>query len=425
MTAKFDARSRRHLLYATVIAAVAVLASYGSLLPIFRSHLMVYLGIGDEQFGLLFGVGPMASLASVLLGGTMIDRWGPRRVIRICLVGVGASMLIVAMSGANFAPFVMACGLGGLFMGPLHIATNAYLAKLFPRHQRRIVSLNLATSSFGGMMFPLVAEGLLAASLHWPAVSFAYVLHGPFLITGMLLLAASAIYRKRIDPAGEPICRPDVRPWHWRDLLLPPRAWFIAVLISVHVAVDTTLNIWMPRFLESRSFDSQPFPPGLVLSGAALAYLLSRALLAALPDHVGRRAFLVLPGIIGGCIVVAGIFSRNYMLTAGGYVLGSFCWSAEYPAMISTLLRHDRRRFGAAMALSGLVAALLLFFTMNLTGYLVKSLGDQNLWKVMLGLGGGFCLVGVGGSYWLLAFQAKASAAALTTTEKVPASRQE
>jgi cobalt/nickel transport system permease protein len=130
----------------------------------------------------------------------------------------------------------------------------------------------------------------------------------------------------------------------------------LAGLIGLHGTADTTLNIWMSRFLESRSFHAQPFAPGLVLSGFALSYLLSRAVLATMPDHFGRRAMMVLPGLVGGSIALGGILSRSYVLTAGGYVLGAFCWSAEYPTMVSAILRHDRRRFGAAMAVAGLAS---------------------------------------------------------------------
>jgi len=45
--------NRNHLLYAVVITVIAIIAGYKGVLPVFRSHLMQYLGIGDDRFGLL------------------------------------------------------------------------------------------------------------------------------------------------------------------------------------------------------------------------------------------------------------------------------------------------------------------------------------------------------------------------------------
>jgi len=397
-------RTRRRLSYAAVITVVTVVASYRGVLPVFRSHLMEYLGIGDSRFGLLFSIGSLTGLGGVLFGGHLIDRWGPRRVIRICLVGMGCAMVLVALGGPHFLSFAVSAGVSGVFAAPLFVAVSAYLAKLFPRHQRRVISLNLALSSLGGMMFPILAEGLLYLSRRLQFVTFAQVLHLPFALTGTLLLCASFIYRRKPLPAAAPPSAASSRRWQWRDLLLPPRAFMLACLISLHGTADTTLHMWMPRFLESRSFTSQLIAPGVVLSGFALAYLLARAALAALPDRIGRRAFLVLPGLAGGSILIAGILSRRYTLAAAGYVLGAFCWSVEYPTMVSMLIRNDKKRFGASMAVSGLLGGLMRFASMNLMGILIQRIGDQHMWKVMLIPAAGFPLVGIGGLAWLALF---------------------
>jgi MFS family permease len=250
-----------------------------------------------------------------------------------------------------------------------------------------------------------VAEGLLRLPKLSPAIRFGHVLHGPFLATGAVLIASSLAYRRKKRPMLA-AASPETAParWHWRDLLLPPRAFLLAVLISIHGVADSALHIWMSRFLESGSFPHAPIAPGIVLSGYALSYVLARAALAALPDRVGRRMVLVLPGLLGGSILIVGILSRSYLLTAGGYVLGAFCWSVEYPGLVSTLMQNDRKRFGAAMAASGLMTGLALFASMNLMGLAVQRLGDGHMWRVMLVPPLGFLLVGIGGLAWLLRF---------------------
>jgi hypothetical protein len=107
---------------------------------------------------------------------------------------------------------------------------------------------------------------------------------------------------------------------------------------------------------------------------------------------------------VGGTILIAGILSRNYLLTAGGYVLGAFCWSVEYPSLVSTLMRNDRKRFGAAMAASGLLTGLSMFVSMNVMGLIIQRIGSDRMWKVMLVPPVGFLLVGIGGFAWLMLF---------------------
>lgn len=396
-------RTGRHVVYAGVITAVALVAGYMGILPVFRSHLKDYLGIGDDKFGLLFAIGPVTGLVSLALGGPLIDRWGARRMIRICVTGVGGAMLMVALGGADFRWFAAAAGVAGLFSAPLFIAISAYLAKLFPNHRRRVLSLNLATSSAGGMLFPLAAEGLIHLSEHHPPVTFGQVLHAPFLLAGGLMIGAGFIYRARI-PAGPAVSATSRSGWSWRDLLLPPRTTLLALLIALHTTADSMLYYWMARFLESRSFAGQALAPGVVLSGFALAYLVSRTILAALPDKTCRRAFLVLPGITGGGVLIAGILSRSCVLAACGYVLAAFCWSVEYPSMVSALMQCDRKRFGAAMAASGLAGGLMLSLGMAASGRLIEHIGEAAMWKVMLLPACCFPLVGLGGLAWVLLF---------------------
>lgn len=394
-------RERRHVIYATVIACLAALAGVKGILPVFRSHLMTYLGVGDAGLGLLFSTPALAGLAGNLIGGPLVDRWGARGVIRTCLAGVAVALLVAGVAGARYRVFLLAAGISGFFSPPLFIAVNAYLARLFPRHRRRIISLNFASTSFGGMFFPLAAESLLALAAAAPSVTFAHVLHGPLLIAGLLLLAASFIYRPR-QPA--PVSRPRPPARTRAVFRLPLRLFFLVGLMSLHGTADGLLYTWMARFLESASFPSRGFPPGAVLSGYALAYLLSRVILAVLPEHCGRRAFLVLPGLVGGTVMVAAILSRDYRLTAAGYVLAAFCWSFEFPVMVNMVFKSGRHGFGAAMAVNGLVGGLAVFASMNLMGWSLEKIGEARMWRLMLVPAAVFIVIGLGGLAWLALF---------------------
>lgn len=394
-----NARWQRHVRYALVITSIAILSGYTNILPVFRDKLLHYLAISDQQFGFLFSMTTVGGIVTVLLGGALADRWGPRRVLFVCLLGVGGAMGLLGVAGAHWGMMAGALALNSLFVIPFTIAASAYLARLFPRHRRRVLSLNLAAISIGGLLLPLLAEGWLSLTRAVPVITFAHVLHVPFLVVGGLLLAASRWYRGPQAPAAKVAT---TSAHFWQSFLIPPHLRLLVLLLALHSTVDTTLNIWMSRFLGSASFHTHPIVPGFVMAGFALVYIVSRAILALIPERFGRHAFLILPGLLGGAVLILGILSRQFWLTAGGYVLGAFLWSTEYPTMLGVLAQTEMKRFGAAMALAQLIAGGLTFLLLNADGALINRLGEARMWQVMCGNALLFPLVGIGGAIWVV-----------------------
>jgi MFS family permease len=388
------------------MTVLAVFIGYSGVLPVFRSSLMNYLGIGETLFGLMFSAGSLSGIISVISAGRLIDLWGPRRIIRICLAGIGSAMLIIAFAGPRYLLFAAAAALTGIFSFPLAIAINAYLAKLFPRHKRRVLSLNLASSSVGGIMFPLAAEGLLGLAKNYESISFARVLHAPFFLAGLILIGSSFIYRGRLAYGPRPKRNKiSLNFISGEGLLTSPREFMLVCLMALHGTADASLHIWMPRFLESGSFPAQGILPGFVMSGYALSYVLSRLTMFSIPERFGRRVFLSAPGIAGGACMAAGILSRNYLLTAAGYVLGAFFWSFEYPAMMGVLIEKSKKKFGTNMAFSFLIGGISTFIMINLIGVLSRRAGEEMMWRIMLIPAIGFILAGIGGALWLRLFE--------------------
>ena len=159
----------------------------------------------------------------------------------------------------------------------------------------------------------------------------------------------------------------------------------------------------MPTFLDRPTFRDPPIVPGAIISACSLAYVLSRSVLAALPERFGRRVFLVLPGLAGGTAVIAGILSGSFWMAAGGYVVGSLLWSAEYPSMLGVLAVGGKRSFAPAMALMQAASYLLSALAIYATGAAVQHAGPHAMAQAMVLPAGGFLLVGVGGAVWVLA----------------------
>ncbi|MFP4175750.1 MAG: MFS transporter, partial [Candidatus Brocadiia bacterium] len=383
-----------------VTVLLLILCRIAGMLPVFRDVLQDYLGIGDEIWGFLLSTRTGAGLFTVLIGGVLVDRWGPRRVIRLGLIGVAISLGLLALAGPVWAAVAGALALYGMAVRPLGVAINSYLIRLFPDNRRRVLSLNFAGTSVGSMMFPALAEGLLHVSRQSPSVSFGMVFHLPFGLAAAMIFGASFLYTKRTSlGSGQDS---DVEGWEWKDLLLPGRLYPIILLMTLHGTADSVLLGWMARVLGSESFAGQPIGPGYVISARAVSYVVSRSILGFVPEDKGRKVLIILPGILGGAALIGGLLSRSYLLTAGGYVLGAFLWSAEYPAMLSIIADEKPGQFGSALSLSQLLSAGAIFLSMNGMGLLVSHLGEPQMWQGLLIPAAAFPVIGISAGFWIL-----------------------
>ncbi len=387
------------LQYAIVTVAALLVCQSFMMIPIYRSRLIEYLAVSNAIFGLVLSLRWTAGVISVLPAGALVDRFGPRRIIRIGLLGAGISMLMIALSSTYLFILLPAVFFYGMFLLPLGIAVNNYLIRLFPNNRRRAISLNFAGSSVGVLFFPALAEYMLSLSTECAAVSFAMIYHGPFLATGLVALILSALYRKRASLRLKTNASSQ-EPFSFKHLLVQRRVHPIILLTAAHGTTDTLIFMWMSRFLESNSFASMPIGPGYVLSAWSVSYLVSRTILGLIPDRFGRRALMILPGIMGGTVFICGILSRNYMLTAGGYVLGAFLWSAEFPVMLSRLADEEPERFGAAMSLNMFLVSILSTAAIPLFGKLVDLTPGESMWKLMLIPAAVFPCIGIGAFIW-------------------------
>ena len=388
----------RRVGYAAVVLAAVMVCQCASILPVLAKPLQEYLGIGDRGFGALFSVAPIAGVLSVLLGGRLVDAWGPRRVIRWCLVGIAASMALLAAGGGRWVVVMLGLGLVAFFGRPLHVAVTAYLVRLFPARKRRILSIKLALDSLNGMVYPAVGEGLLWLTQTLRCVSFGVAMRSPFALAALALLPVSLLYRRR-PGFGAP--RRAIRAFRWREVLPPRHALPPVLLMALHGMGDTATFVWMARFLGSASFDSHPIPPGFVLSAGALAHIIGRSALAFAPEGLGRKSLMIAPGPLGGAFFLAGVLTRNYLLTSAGYVIGAGLWSLEYPALLTQAAREVPKRFGSVIALQAVVMGLMIFVGLNATGYLVGRFGEVGMWRAILVPACAFPAVGLGAALWL------------------------
>ena len=405
---------RLHIRYALLTIPLVALTSVTAILPVYRDRLQAHFTITNTEFGVLLTLGLITSTVGALIGGALVDRRGPRAVLRICLIGNAAGLALAACPGRwtlMLAAMCVAC----MFYGPLTIAVQSYLVALFPHNRRRVLTLNLTLMSIGGVVFPLLAESLLELEKETSAVSFRQILHGPFAVTAaVLLLGALLLYRRGHSPVQaplphEPVGRgprrgPQSRCTGFGDPARPSASAVLLVsLMVIHGAADMASYNWMPKVLGGASFDRVILPPGVVLAGFSLAYVVSRGLMSALPEHFGIRTMLIAPGILGGGFFAAGLLSRDQFWASAGYLMGAFCWSVEYPAMLACLAA-ERERFGSTLAVGSAFTNLVSFGVAVLMGYIGDRLAPESFWLIELIPAAMFPLVSLGAAIYVWRF---------------------
>lgn len=390
----FGGAGRRELLAGAAVL-LGALASYCQVLAIFRHELQSYYGIGLTSYGLLLSFGLLPGAVGGIAGGILADRKGPVVVLRWSLLGTALGMALAGCPGPRFGLMLAALAVIGLAMQSLGVAVQVYLIRLYPAQPRRVLSANFVAAGVSAALFPLWGEFLLGWQGTGAGPTFGQVLHGPFVFLTAPLLLGSLFFRN-----GAAATAPDAPATGPREDRGKGGALMLGLLV-MHGVVDQSAFLWMPRVLDSECFAGTPIAPGKVMAAFGMAYVISRTLTAFAPERAGRRVLLVVPGLLGGGIFVAGLLSRNYLLTAGGYVFGAFIWSFEMPAFLAVIAGRNQRRFGGALAAQFLGTGIGGFLMPLAMGWIGEMLAPDQLWRVLLIPGIGFAAVGGGGALWL------------------------
>ncbi|WP_410814717.1 MFS transporter [Micromonospora sp. 067-2] len=135
----------RRLLIGTLLSAVG----RGLTLPFLFIYLTDVRGLTDTRAGLVIGWYGAVTLALSPLGGTLIDRFGARRVVVPCLlieaVGTGSLALVHSTGSALLVMTVVAVGSSAIWSGQ-----NTILASLTDDDERqRVFGLNFALLNLG------------------------------------------------------------------------------------------------------------------------------------------------------------------------------------------------------------------------------------------------------------------------------------
>ena len=216
-------------------------------------------GIDEEKLGLIASIGLFFYAVGKLLGGTLCDFLGGRRMFLLGMVLSALATVAFGISG-GLATFVLAWSLNRFVQSVGWSALVKIASAWFPPERLGTIMGVLALSYlFGDALAKLVLGQLLAHGLGW---------RGIFAASAAILLAVALLVSRvlRASPKDvgeeEPEARPtnlygargnDKRPESLSDLLLPllksPTFLLVCVMSFGLTVLRETFNFWTPTYL--------------------------------------------------------------------------------------------------------------------------------------------------------------------------------
>ncbi|MBI1728274.1 MAG: MFS transporter [Candidatus Rokubacteria bacterium] len=354
--------------WAVVGAAFSVLfMAYGAQFSfgVFFSALLEEFGWSRGALSGAFALYAFGYSCLSVASGHLTDRWGPRTVIAIGGVFLGAGWIAMSATSAIWHPYVFYGVVAAVGMSTANVPCTATVARWFARQRGFATGLASAGGSFGAFCLPPIAQ-LLVSGVGWRR---AYVIFGAAIFLALNLLAP---LMKR-DPEGLGLTPDGDRPAAGSSELLPrgsdytmrqamgTRAFW--VLFALFAAT------WIPIFAPlvhlvplARGLGVDPLVASTLVSALGMAAIVGRLVMGAASDRFGRRP------AIGICLVLqvaaflgfaaAGTLPGLYAASITfGYSYGAI--SSLFPAVVADFFGRERAGslVGLLFAMSGSMAA--------------------------------------------------------------------
>ncbi len=323
--------------------------AYDSIAPV-ADLLRTTRGFTQQQIGLLNAVFSLPNIALALIGGMLIDRFGPARVslwtAALCCIGT-----VLTAIGVPFGLMVLGRLLFGVGEETLLIALLAGLAQWFCAG---------GTALAMALFFSLARVGSYAADIspRWAHTLYEHGAEPPLWLAAAITvasLAAAIVYAivdRRVRPSAKATTRAAPERVSWSDIRRFDRSyWYILALnvlfASVFFPFRSTFAI--EYFQDAKGLSLAE--AGLVNSWVFFAAIFATPVFGFIADRIGHRALLMTLGTLMLPLTFLTLGATNWSLWISTALMGiSF---SVVPAIIwpSTAMLVEPARLGTAYGL--------------------------------------------------------------------------
>ena len=345
--------------------------------------LSTQLHISLTTTGLLYVIWSTGYLPGALVGGAMLDRYGPRRVLLGAALIVLCGMLCIYLGLllpqlVPLGALLVIAGLAGIGGGVIDASTNGVISAAFANKRGMALNLFNLLYPLGGVVVVLIDAELLRLFHNDP--------RPPFLFT--ICFITVAIFSLPGVPATYRISPQETNASSSNDKPVPRSSSLVGILVPVIVVmmltsgISSSVRAWTPAYLHV-AFAQAPAIAAALSSITWALSTLSRLGAAILILRIGSWK-LVMLGIL---VTLAGLVAMALSPNAFVATLAIAMTSIGLSPIFATCLAIGSERAGRS---PGSVAGILFFASGISTvfcgwffGFLLNTIGP--LWAV------GFC----------------------------------
>lgn len=375
-------------------AACGAMVGFGSILvftfSVFLKPVSAEFGWSRESVSGAFGIAAMSVAVCSPPLGRLLDRYGPRRVVLPCMVIFGIAFASLSLLTPNlfhlYATFLL---LGIVGNGTTQMGYSRAVSTWFTDKRGTALALVMAGAGVGGIIFPALAQGIIARS-GWRA---AYLVMGIIILVMGVPLTALFV-RERPTPVTHVRNAQDGN--SVSEGLRSPAFWLLAaVLFLSSIAINGAIT-HLSALLTDRGLGA--VDAALAVSVLGGMSLLGRLTTGRLLDRFfgPRVSFLLLTGVAAGILILAFADSKFTALIAAamiGFGLGGEADVTPYLLTRYFGLGSFATLYGltwTAYASAGAVGPLVMGRVFDLTGSyapLLMVLAAQTFVSAILLLG--------------------------------------
>lgn len=353
-----------------------------------------YVVFLQEEFGwskmLVAGAFALTRIESGILGplqGWMVDRFGPRTILRIGILVFGAGFILFSQIESliafylTFALIAVGSSLGGF------ATVMVSLVNWFSRHRAKAVALSQVGYSLGGLAVPLVI--LCLEAFGWRTTAF---ISGIIVIVIGLPLVQVVRHKPsehgeqpdgiNNDPDFSPASRTyfdEQQDFTARQAMRTRAFWLISMGHACALLTVSAVMVHLVPHL-TQGLDYSLTQAGLVVALMTAFQMVGQIAGGYLGDRINKRYLCIgcMAGHTAGLFLVA--FATTPLMVLGFTVLHGLAWGIRGPLMVA--LRADYfgpSSFGTIMGFSSLVVMLGMSTGPVFAGYMADVHGNYQL----------------------------------------------
>jgi fucose permease len=352
----FRQRRRLTILLCFMYVTFALVAnSWG---PIF-APLAAQLSLSLGQIGLLFVAWLIGYLPGAIVGGSLLDQYGPRLVVFgaffLMIGGIGAIYLMVTFHLSWLASLAVCAGLAGIGGGTIDASTNGFLSSMYPQQQGTALNLFTGLYPLGATLISLLDGGFLSLFHNDTRPSFLLLLCCCLLA----LLLVVFLPKKLHTEQGE--CNQSQSKAFLSRLLFQGdrQLWRFFFPLSLAILLTTgftaTIRTWTPAYLHLTYGQTAAFAAVVsgIMNGLVLGF---RLLVAVLVGRIGTRLTLLLALCLATLGVLGALGSQSNAL--GGTLALTVTALGLTPLVATFMALGTESVLRASGSITGLVLSL-------------------------------------------------------------------